>query len=563
MNKRLSFILLLATFFFLLHLAISYYWFPSHKPTDHEHLFFRTEFDKTFSLNDGMGGQKMRYLSRFIIQAMAKEKQSSSTINEVTAVVGNESVVEFKTISKQDPLLEIVEIVQVKSEEEENGEEEEEENSDDEENELELESQENQEEDEEEEEEEEEEKDDKTHQETEEEEEDTSKDDQNEKDQGEINVELDTQESKNEYWEVPLEVTGSLLPKVTLSGSSCSFARDSKSASCPNFFQCDESNDEIFVCFNDNYSDEGRSLQFSLGESSTIKMLEPPSEAHVFLIKNVYVDFRGFVFNENEAYLHGSCVGGNPFPLNEGQKIIHFKEAINLAHIWSHNFYHHTVEMVSRLFVMRDFIIKNPHIPILVKVDTRVPQLIRLLELEEYQLEFIFLKVSQVVHVEKSYTPLKPRCGGAPVELWKYIRKLTMKNYPMSFVKNQNGLIVVSRQEKSNSIEGYGAVIAALQHKYPRVILYDGTEGVDSTREIFSEASIFISRGPGVANIAYMPTGSTVVELVATKSNYNYVRFAVGLGINHHFILCSLSNKRMRVDLNQILYKVEEILNVK
>lgn len=306
--------------------------------------------------------------------------------------------------------------------------------------------------------------------------------------------------------------------------------------SCPTMHTCRDRFEHISFCFLDQFTDEtdttlstvslsenGKTRKFALGYKA--------SEGHLFKAEQVFVDFKGAVFDRDAIYTHGGCKGQYKATVSKGQVILSYPEVINLGHIWSQQSFHLLTDVLASAFHIREFILSNPDIPILVKAGTNVDRLSQLLRLDHLPLKFVPLKDGKVVFAQKVYFTLSPQCGLASGAVWRELKKFLNEDQTLQLSAfSQRKIVVPERLLLANGKRAFDILEA--KFGVGRVVqLQDSNQA-----EVLSAApSIFVaSLGTAAWNQVYLPEGSFVVEIIPKGvSNPFFGHLAVIFGFGY------------------------------
>jgi hypothetical protein len=364
------------------------------------------------------------------------------------------------------------------------------------------------------------------------------------------------------------------LRKIGVSAklADCAFPPNQRTP-CPEMMSCRGQLSMLSYCWQENFTDPHdvvtQKLTYSvLGSGHVASLGYPASEGHLFLAQDMFVNWKGDVFNDQYFFFHGGCKGHSIFTVDEGQVVRKFKEAVNLNHLWGHNFYHLMGEMLPRTFQVRDFIIANPHIPIMVKVNTAISKLAQLLRLPHVP-EVIFVDEKEAVFVERVHFPLKVVCGKSSRAVWEQFRAFFFKESVPAIVSAPRSphvtelKIVVARRLQSRRIIGFDELVKSLSDAFPdKVVVFYGNEGLAGSVNIFSNAAIYVaSHGAGLTNMAFMPYNGIVLELLPDQyHNHCFGHMASALQLEYHMIMGSGKKRTgLTVDLIKVVDKVVEL----
>ena len=407
---------------------------------------------------------------------------------------------------------------------------------------------------------------------------DGTDDDEDEgKDGEEVQDAVGAPSPESQAWEarkmvVPKDVVQLALSVVALSStlSDCAFPPKMRK-DCPTMMACKGSLSLLHYCRN-NFTDPldkvVQTVHYKvLGANHTANLGYPASEGHIFSADGVYVNHKGDVFTDELFFFHGGCKGQGKFTLPMGREIGVYKGAINLSHLWGHNFYHLMGEILPRTFQVRDLMLKNPDLPIILKKGTNMSKIFQLLLLD--QPKVIVLEENETVFLEHVYFPLKVKCGKSPHTVWREFRTFFFENTVKAIVRQPRPRkvtdlkIVLAKRLHSRRIEGFDDLVKELQLKYgDRVVVFNGNEGLEGSVKIFSDAAIYVaSHGAGLTNMVYMPDNGVVVEILPDQyHNHCFGHMASALPLEYHMIL-GKGKKRtaVTVDLLEVVEKVGEL----
>lgn len=231
--------------------------------------------------------------------------------------------------------------------------------------------------------------------------------------------------------------------------------------------------------------------------------------------------FNGVLFNIDKEY---AIVGG-------AKTNIVIDEAIPLLGIASNNYFHFTVETISRLQYI-DKYEEYRSLPILLDECVREnPQFIELLSrLNIYKHEILYIEKEVVYSIKEAIFPsyntwmpmnlkygikLKEKDQLISEDSIKYIRNMIIKSPTKGFRK-----IYISRQNTQiKRIDNENQVIQILK-KYGFEIIYPEKLAFEEQIKIFSEAEYIMgATGAAFTNIIYAPKNAKVVSIIPKEFN--------------------------------------------
>ncbi|CAI5535701.1 unnamed protein product [Closterium sp. Naga37s-1] len=154
---------------------------------------------------------------------------------------------------------------------------------------------------------------------------------------------------------------------------------------CPDFPGRCESNHEASACSMDEISDQGfarPAIPINCPKKANITTVGPegrdescshtsdfgwyePGTFQIYLLRGVYIDHEGHVFNKTTHFNREGCNNDSPFEYKKGTKVHKLKRVANLAYYQGRNFYHGLIEWTPQLFLLSSLLRAHPTIPLL------------------------------------------------------------------------------------------------------------------------------------------------------------------------------------------------------
>lgn len=338
---------------------------------------------------------------------------------------------------------------------------------------------------------------------------------------------------------------------------------------CESPYPCQDDLSFLSICHNDKLKSKKKTIEVNVTNSNRIVLREEPVEPHIWIGRDVYLDYTGKMFNEKYRTLHGGCIGKDLRAiLPQGLEVEHYEEVINLSHIWGQNFYHRTAELVPAIFIARELILSKPHVPILLKANTSLSFINYILDLGDKNLTINYIQTGQYVHTDLAYTPRKPPCGGASSTLWTSIRELLEQKRLayLQTIPNSRNLIVVIKRNHSRRLADFDELIEQLELRYPdQVAIFYGTEGTIGSRNLFARASVLIgAHGAGLTNMIFLPPTSSVIEILPNGyKNVCFMRLSGALGLKYQVVVGKGKKKGpLNVNLQHLISVIERTARV-
>lgn len=334
---------------------------------------------------------------------------------------------------------------------------------------------------------------------------------------------------------------------------------------CPNFKSCGGEFSKVSACWNEEFVDQAEEDLFQkLGCPRNVRNLLPgqllPSGCSVngavtatregvdfqmwagqmFLLENVYVDFKGRVFNETHFFDFGGCPNAlerEEFVLPKGTKALVYDELLNLLTPGEGNeIYHEIIEKLPLFLPMAKFLPKLRTMP--VAMQNR--KLIRavwssVLGFRLGGMRLHGMGEEELLFVKKLYQPMHQNCHQPSPSLWKHFRE--------NFLLLPDGLPIFDTNGKLRSglkpkpiagmVEDWVVVVAKPESSGPqlpdlnvaekllvelygdhRVVVYNGRLGIEDAKQLFNRAILFVgATGISFTNIIFLPPNATILEL--------------------------------------------------
>eukprot|EP00271_Cylindrocystis_brebissonii_P005165 TRINITY_DN17111_c0_g2_i1.p1 TRINITY_DN17111_c0_g2~~TRINITY_DN17111_c0_g2_i1.p1 ORF type:complete len:690 (-),score=12.00 TRINITY_DN17111_c0_g2_i1:95-2164(-) len=351
-----------------------------------------------------------------------------------------------------------------------------------------------------------------------------------------------------------------------------------RGGNCPDLDTCEaylpRSSTSVHACWNE-FAVDGRgelppplvkeSMDGNFSKSDPIKL--PPTAGQVFLLRNVFINDRGSVFDRNHIYVHTILCKSAPINWKlyyAGRtNVTVFKEMASLVHWNGINFYHALLETMPTLLLLAPFLARKPtmmigHLP------RQLPHFkwFSLLGIQHERLRLVSLPANELFYVKRLILPIHASCGepnhalihqirrdflhlspkapkappGYNFEERRKWRKLWRLGPQLGALKGMkveqtqtpawpdDWTVVLGVREESRRILGWQDLLAKILKIVPatRVTLFSGEAEVNATQNLFRRARLFFSpHGAILANVFFMREGATVVEVRPNMYNNN------------------------------------------
>ncbi|CAI7770097.1 unnamed protein product, partial [Closterium sp. NIES-54] len=287
-----------------------------------------------------------------------------------------------------------------------------------------------------------------------------------------------------------------------------------------------------------------------------------PGTFQIYLLRGVYIDHEGHVFNKTTHFNREGCNNDSPFEYKKGTKVNKLKRVVNLAYYQGRNFYHGLVEWTPQLFLLSSLLRANPTIPLLAIHDQwdfyeNISKPI--IGVEQFAMNRLNISRGELFYADEVYLPLYQACGKASPSLWSLLRShflLAPQGLPIfpptSWIQrpglanpvNQTEaaivppdwmVLLVRRPGVKRSLDRWDELYEAAVSVFSlnRVHVLNGSVPMLKARSLFRRARLLIAgHGAAMANMVFMRPNMTVYEIRPDKSNnacYHHLAHACGL----------------------------------
>ncbi|KAI3651461.1 hypothetical protein MP228_003672 [Amoeboaphelidium protococcarum] len=378
-----------------------------------------------------------------------------------------------------------------------------------------------------------------------------------------------------------------------LGGDMCPGRAGNRTKQCPLFTNCGGDLPEVSYCKLNKVQDQSQRLFREPKSISGKSRYNPPlvyeraellyDGAVVIIHNSSFVNYNGHAFTSSVQYLHGGCqdivddAHGGYRLYNASQRIISLKQAVNLVHLYGANYYHFLIEVLPRVLMVRDIIMKSPELPLLFRVGSPV-HLLRLIGLDHTALNIIYVSIDDLFYIDKfQVIPLAPRCLHAPSPLMKYYQSHLWKHIDINQEQSVDASVEVTfnivyfsrlnverryliqeRQLLDELLHQLGAENVSSQTRL--TVLY-GNETLTETVHYVSTANMIVgSHGAALSNIIFMKPKKRYLVEIASQGYYNpcFMYLSNSLGINHNMIRANgTRDEQISIDnVHQLVYFV-------
>ncbi|GJP45602.1 hypothetical protein CLOM_g4974 [Closterium sp. NIES-68] len=351
---------------------------------------------------------------------------------------------------------------------------------------------------------------------------------------------------------------------------------------CPDFPGRCETNHEVSACRMDEISDEGfarPAIPINCPKKENLTTVGPegmdescshksdfgwyePGTFQIYLLRGVYIDHEGHVFNKTTHFNREGCNNDAPFGYKKGAKVHKMKRVVNLVYYQGRNFYHGLIEWTPQLFLLSSLLAANPTIPLLAISDQwdfyeTISKPI--IGLEQFAMNRLNISRGELFYADEVYLPLYQACGKASPSLWSLLRShflLAPQGLPIfpptSWIQrpgladpvNQTEaatvppdwtVLLVRRPGVKRSLDRWDELYesAVTVFSLNRVHVLNGSVPMLKARSLFRRARLLIAgHGAAMANMIFMRPNMTVLEIRPDQSNnacYHHLAHACGL----------------------------------
>jgi hypothetical protein len=258
-------------------------------------------------------------------------------------------------------------------------------------------------------------------------------------------------------------------------------------------------------------------------------------ELYVATLHDAYVDPSklGTFFDEQQLFLFdlylrpGSPIFWFPSTTIKEYKVKSYEQ---LATVQGPTFYYHwVIDRLPSILLMKDQIINNPDLKLLINTDTgNVPNYV-----QEY-LDLLGIPRNQrIVTPKKTLFFAKTLYFSTPFLMEPIPRNLLLilrsqlldsANCKLATTKNYDNLIIVIQRKEKNrkiaNIRELESLIKSLFYDY-NLVIFDGSQTIRETIRLFNHAKVIVGvMASGLANILFAKPGTTVIEI---HPEFNYL----------------------------------------
>ncbi|CAI5460174.1 unnamed protein product [Closterium sp. Yama58-4] len=351
---------------------------------------------------------------------------------------------------------------------------------------------------------------------------------------------------------------------------------------CPDFSGRCESNHEASACRRDEITDEGfarPAIPINCPKKGNLTTVGPegrdescshtsdfgwyePGTFQIYLLRGVYIDHEGHVFNKTTHFNREGCNNDSPFEYKKGTKVHKLKRVVNLAYYQGRNFYHGLIEWTPQLFLLSSLLRANPTIPLLAIHDQwdfyeNISKPI--IGVEQFAMNRLNISRGELFYADEVYLPLYQACGKASPSLWSLLRShflLAPQGLPIfppitwiqrpglanpvnqteaAMVPPDWMVLLVRRPGVKRSLDRWDELYESAVSVFSlnRVHVLNGSVPMLKARSLFRRARLLIAgHGAAMANMVFMRPNMTVYEIRPDKSNnacYHHLAHACGL----------------------------------
>eukprot|EP00850_Spirogloea_muscicola_P009699 SM000055S18233 [mRNA] locus=s55:152359:155928:- [translate_table: standard] len=287
----------------------------------------------------------------------------------------------------------------------------------------------------------------------------------------------------------------------------------------------------------------------------------------VFVLENVYVNWRGQAFNATYRFDRLGCGGDQHFAYTPGStRVYEFDELVNLAYWNGGQFYHGIVELLPTYLLLHGFLARRPDVPIVqrqMQIDFYVNTLQHFIGVPTSATNFKIIRNGELFFARRLVQPIFQWSARPSKAVWRLFRSENLvrrDGLPMFFANwtkrfpsaplsppaewtggsfdtevqqppppappppppppddadTDDWVVIYAIRETTRVLTESEEVHAALKDAFSseRVVVFDGRLPVKDAKLLFHRARLIVGvHGAAFTNMVFMPTNSSVLEI--------------------------------------------------
>eukprot|EP00850_Spirogloea_muscicola_P005322 SM000024S07784 [mRNA] locus=s24:395214:396685:- [translate_table: standard] len=302
----------------------------------------------------------------------------------------------------------------------------------------------------------------------------------------------------------------------------------------------------------------------------------------VVMVRSVYVNGVGAIFNDTHVFNKGGCACAMPFShaaTGNGTRVTRFRDVLSLAHWNGGDFYHALADVLMAALALEPLRALLPGIPTAFRIGQGArlhrsllplvgvaPESMNSYEIgrdEVFYADTVIVPVyppcaqpsrAQLSYFRRTYVlPLLPAataltgcagcsrrnqgsCALSQASLWAWL-DAAPSTCPVDHCSGWR--VILGVRHKTRQLVQHDEILAGLVDSFGlhRVVLFDGAMEILEARELFGTACLFVAvHGGHMTNMVFLPEGASVLEIQPREyvnNCFSYLASACGLAYYH------------------------------
>ncbi|GJP54292.1 hypothetical protein CLOM_g13398 [Closterium sp. NIES-68] len=345
-----------------------------------------------------------------------------------------------------------------------------------------------------------------------------------------------------------------------------------------------------------------------------IKDWEKKWAGQVFVLENVYVNWRGQVFNETHLFDPSGCVTEANVSYPAGTHVTMHRDVVNLLSDVADpraEVFHELTDLLPMMLPLKEVLPKLKDAVIVArsrKLLSAVANRVLKLPVTDHEVQGVKPGLPHLWYVQKLYQPVRQQCRQPSMALWTQFRSnhLLPRGSPQVFrdtgsesadAESAAGLaagvpedwVVVVAADVAGRVDEAGEIRDALKFFFPedRIVLFKNNLNVLEAKDLFNRAALFVATSTSaLAHVMFMPPNATVLELravlgpniaqktasvaaVAADPDLPTRQLSEACGLRHYQLLCAAQpdpksangNAPLRSRLSCDMWHVQDVID--